>query len=171
MASNAHIVIPSLCLPRIYHKFDENYVEQVFIQMFGQDANGNSCIDRIDLVGREDRRTGEPFWLAFVHFTDSGVKVTTETEDFVTRINQGREVNIQYCYPKTWFWKARKNNAVTKKNTQEDAPRPRIMPIQDQEEIEQKKTIIKKEIGEMNAQAQQPENKKIDWAADGEDDE
>ena len=129
--------------------------------MFGQDANGNSCIDRIDLVGREDRRTGEPFWAAFVHFTDSGVKVTTETEDFVTRINQGREVNISLL-PKDMVLEGTQNNAVTKKNTQEDAPRPRIMPIQDQEEIEQKKTIIKKEIGEMNAQAQQPENKKID---------
>lgn len=165
--ASAHIVIPSLCLPRIYHKFDEKYVEQVFIQMFGNDANDHSCIDHIDLVGRDDRRTGEPFWLAFVHFTDSGVKVTAETEDFVRRINEGREVNIQYCYPKTWFWKARKNKAVTKKTTQaEDAPRPRIMPAEDQAEIEQKKTIIKNEIGETSCSGQ-IEN----WADDEEKDE
>ena len=138
----ASVVLPSLCLPRIYHKFDENYVEQVFNQMFGADTEGNSCIKQIDFVGREDRRTGEPFWLVFIHFTSAGVNNTPETSDFVDRINKGLEVNIQYCYPKTWFWKARKNKKA-QSNQESDAPRPRIMPIEVQEEIDLNKTKIK----------------------------
>ena len=169
MASNAPIVIPSLCLPRIYHKFDEHYIEQVFNRMFGMGADGKSCIEHSDFVGRDDRNTGEPFWLVFVHFTPAGVEFSPETEDFVRRINEGREVNIQYCYPKTWFWKARKNKAVTKKVEQEEPARPRIMPIEEQDEIEQNKIIIQKETGEIKDP--DPIKKKMNWADDEEGEE
>ena len=185
----ASIVLPSLCLPRIYHKFDEAYVEQVFNHMFGTDTDGKSCIKQIDLVGRDDRRTGEAFWLVFIHFSNAGVKRSAETEDFVRRINEGREVNIQYCYPKTWYWKARKNNTSAKKTEQEEVPRPRIMPVEDQEKIEQKKTIIKEETVEIkmaleiaddnqnataraqgSTRASECVPRKIDWGAESDDD-
>lgn len=100
--------IPSLCIPRVYHKFDEAYIEQVFCQLFGT-HRGRSCVERIDLINRQDRNTGEPFHVAFIHFVDSGVAETKELKAFVERIEAGNEVKIEYSHP--WFWKVRKNQA------------------------------------------------------------
>ena len=100
--------IPSLCIPRVYHKFDEAYIEQVFCQLFGT-LRGKSCIERIDLVQRVDRNTNDPFFVAFLHFTKEGVPTTKELSAFVQRIENGDEVKIEYSHP--WFWKVRKNNA------------------------------------------------------------
>ena len=103
------IQIPSLCIPRVYHKFDEAYIEQVFCQLFGLVQGNKTCIERIDLVNRTDRNTSEPFYVAFLHFNASGVPRTTELETFVQRIEAGDEIKIEYSHP--WFWKVRKNNA------------------------------------------------------------
>ena len=100
--------IPSLCIPRVYHKFDEAYIEQVFCQLFGT-HRGRSCVERIDLINRQDRNTGEPFHVAFIHFVESGVAETKELKAFVERIEAGNEVKIEYSHP--WFWKVRKNQA------------------------------------------------------------
>ena len=102
------VSIPSLCIPRVYHKFDEAYIEQVFCQLFGT-VRGRSCIERIDLINRQDRNTGEPFHVAFIHFVESGVAETKELKAFVERIEAGNEVKIEYSHP--WFWKVRKNQA------------------------------------------------------------
>ncbi len=102
------IQIPSLCIPRVYHKFDEAYIEQVFCQLFGL-VGGKTCIERIDLVSRVDRNTSEPFYVAFLHFTEAGVPSTKELDTFVQRIEAGEEVKVEYSHP--WFWKVRKNNA------------------------------------------------------------
>ena len=103
------IQIPSLCIPRVYHKFDEAYIEQVFCQLFGLVRGNKTCIERIDLVSRSDRNTGEPFYVAFLHFNAPGVPHTKELETFVQRIEAGDEIKIEYSHP--WFWKVRKNNA------------------------------------------------------------
>ena len=100
--------IPSLCIPRVYYKFDEAYIEQVFCQLFGT-VRGRSCIERIDLINRQDRKTGELFHVAFIHFVESGVSETKELKAFVERIEAGNEVKIEYSHP--WFWKVRKNQA------------------------------------------------------------
>ena len=102
------IQIPSLCIPRVYHKFDEAFIEQVFCQLFGS-VDGKTCIERIDLVDRVDRNTSQPFYVAFLHFTEAGVPRTKELVTFVERIEAGDEVKIEYSHP--WFWKVRKNNA------------------------------------------------------------
>ena len=175
MASKTTTVIPSLCLPRIYFSFDEAYVENVFVEMFGLAPDGTSPIKQIDLVGREDRRTGEPFWLCFVHFSsEKGVITTPEVEDFVKRIQDGEEVNIQYCYPKKWFWKVRKNNNHSDKNSQKQEKveqKPRIMPKEEQAELRQQKNIIKKEVEDMkNTKSSTETKKKINWA-DADDEE
>ena len=150
--------IPSICLPRIYFQFDEDYVAGVFNAMFGTDINGNSCVDHIDFLGRQDRNTGEPYWLCFVHFSNDGFTSTPEIENYVKRINNGEVVNIQYDYPKKWYWKSSKNN---KPNGQTASPDkklgPRIMPQEDQDELDKNKTNIKKE--------QKTETKKkMNWA-------
>tara|TARA_Y100000389_G_scaffold92330_1_gene89013 strand:+ start:1522 stop:2025 length:504 start_codon:yes stop_codon:yes gene_type:complete len=140
--------IPSICLPRIYFQFDEEYVAGVFNAMFGTDINGNSCVDHIDFLGRQDRNTGEPYWLCFVHFSNDGFTSTPEIENYVGRINNGEVVNIQYDYPKKWYWKSSKNNkpnGPADSSATDNKQGPRIMPQEDQDELNQNKTNITKE--------------------------
>lgn len=131
----------SVCLPRIFYKFDANYVEEVFCELFGPDATGNSCVDRIDVIERTDRNTGEPFNVVFIHFSEYMVQ-TEFIMDFVNRINNDEEVKIQYNPP--WFWKVRKNKAM-QKNVQ--APRPRIMSKRDEDELMAAQKQIQQERG------------------------
>ena len=115
MAAQINTVqIPSLCLPRIYIRFDESYVEQVFVQLFGGTTENESCIQRIDICQRQDRKTGEYFNLVFVHFKPK-MQETPELMEFIRKIEDGEEVRLMYSHP--WFWKVRKNT------TERRAPR------------------------------------------------
>ena len=125
------IVIPSLCIPRVYYKFDEAFIEQVFCHLFGT-VRGRSCVERIDLINRQDRNTGEPFHVVFVHFVESGVTETKELKAFVERIEAGNEVKIEYSHP--WFWKVRKNQA--KRRGRAAGPRM-LLSEEDVEEVKQ----------------------------------
>ena len=129
MASNNVIALPSVCLPRIYHKFDANYVEGIFCELFGPDAYGNSCIQRIDIIERTDRNTGEAFKVVFIHFSEN-MYHSEYLSDFAERINNDEEVKIQYNPP--WFWKVRKNKATSRKEVRTG---PRIMSRKDEEEL------------------------------------
>ena len=129
--------IPSLCIPRVYIRFDQRYIEEVFCEIFGTTPDGASCIDHIDLIQREDRKSGELFHVAFVHFVP--IAGTPEIKTFINKIEAGEEVKIEYSYP--WFWKVRKNNA--KKHTRRG---PRIMSDQDEKDLRsfQKEIAAKK---------------------------
>lgn len=107
MSSNT-IQLPSLCLPRVYYKFDECYIEQVFNSLFCT-TDEYSVINRIDMVPRIDNKTNEPFYLVFVHFKNN-VYRDESVEYFVESIERGEEVKMQYDDP--WFWKVRKNNST-----------------------------------------------------------
>jgi hypothetical protein len=137
MASTT-VQIPSLCIPRVFFQFDEAYIEQVFYDLFGADVHGKSCVERIDLINKEDRRTGEPFLVAFLHFVKE-MPVSEELTAFIQRIESGEEVKIVYRYP--WFWKVRKN--VATKHTRRG---PRIMSANDEAELRkfQKEFAIKR---------------------------
>ena len=121
------IQIPSICIPRVYINYNEDFVTRVFNELFGDDENGNSCVERVDMKLREDKRTGEEFWMVFVHFSPQMAR-TRELEAFVERLEQGEQVKIQYRHP--WFWKVSKNKSVKK-------PRqgPRILSVEDEEDI------------------------------------
>lgn len=130
MASNNNtLAIPSVCLPRVYHKFDANYVEGIFCELFGPDMYGNSCVDKVDMVSRTDRNTGEPFHVVFIHFSDH-MYYSEYLSDFAARIGNDEEVKIQYNPP--WFWKVRKNKAANRKEVRTG---PRIMSRKDEAEI------------------------------------
>ena len=100
MASTT-VQIPSLCIPRVYFHFDEAYIEQVFCVLFGSDVHGKSCVERIDLIKQENRRTGEQYKVAFLHFVKE-MPASEELTAFIQRIESGEEVKIEYRYP--WFW-------------------------------------------------------------------
>lgn len=127
MSSN--IAIPSVCLPRIYNKFDANYVEGIFCELFGPDMYGNSCVEKVDIISRTDRNTGEPFHVVFVHFSKE-MYHNDYLNDFAERINNDEEIKLQYNPP--WFWKVRKNNANKRK---EERTGPRIMSRKDEAEL------------------------------------
>ena len=57
------INVPSVCIPRVHSSMDGDGVAQVFNEVFGQD-----CVHHVDMVQREDRKTGYPFFIAYVHF-------------------------------------------------------------------------------------------------------
>lgn len=136
MASNT-VQIPSVCLPRVYHKFDKNYVEQVFCELFGPDIYGNSCVERVDIIVRYDRNTNEPFHVVFVHFSGN-MSPTEYVVDFSKRILADEEVKIQYDYP--WFWKVRQN----RKQKLQTTSGPRIMSKRDEQILmETQKNILR----------------------------
>lgn len=136
MASNT-VQIPSVCLPRVYYKFDKNYVEQVFCELFGPDIHGNSCVERVDIIVRHDRNTNEPFHVVFVHFSEN-MAPTEYVIDFSKRILADEEVKIQYDYP--WFWKVRQNRNQKLQTTSG----PRIMSKRDEETLmETQRTILR----------------------------
>lgn len=134
MASTG-IKIPSLCIPRVYFQFDENYIEQVFLSIFGgtevEDGCFQTCVERIDLVPREDRKTGEPFNIVFIHFNGS-VADTPETTAFVEKIEANEEVKLMYRHP--WFWKVRKNHTKSHEPRRTVGPRM-ILSAEDEAEV------------------------------------
>lgn len=100
------VQLPSLCLPRVYFGFDEAYIRNVFYNMFGHTTvDGQSPVQRIDLVPREDRKTGEPFNVVFVHFKKTTIN-NQFIQNFTHQLNQGQELRIYYSHP--WFWKVSK---------------------------------------------------------------
>ncbi len=132
------IRIPSVCLPRVYHKFDANYVEGIFCDLFGQDMYGNSCVEKVDMVSRTDRNTGEPFHVVFIHFSDH-MYYSDYLGDFAARIGKDEEVKIHYKPP--WFWNVRKNKSANRKEVRTG---PRIMTRNDEAEIMAKQQEIAK---------------------------
>ena len=160
MNSNNVIELPSCCLPRIYHKFDANYVEGIFCELFGPDAYGGSCIQRIDIIERADRNTGEAFKVVFLHFSEHMIH-SDYLSDFADRINNDEEVKIQYNPP--WFWKVRKNKAASRKEVRTG---PRIMSRKDEEEFMKAQREILQERDNSSAN-----NTQEDKAAEDHDDE
>jgi len=102
-------------------------VEQVFCEIFGPDIYGESCVDRVDIIVRQDRNTNEPFHVVFVHFSEN-MEPTEYVVDFSKRIIDDEEVKIQYDYP--WFWKVRQN-----RNNKVQGTGPRIMSKRDEEAL------------------------------------
>lgn len=142
----AYIQIPSICIPRVWHKFDRNYVEGIFCELFGPNANGESCVIRIDMIPKKDRNTGEDFWVVFVHFSPD-IFSSDYLVDFSNRIVNDEEVRIQYNPP--WFWKVRKNKGTRKERARAG---PRIMSPKDEEEFMAKQKEILAERTAIQAQ-------------------
>lgn len=159
--------IPSVCLPRVWHKFDKNYIEGIFCELFGPAADGDSCVVRIDLIPKKDRNTGEDFWVVFVHFSELMIS-SDFLEDFVERINANEEIKIQYNPP--WFWKVRKNTGARKEAARTG---PRIMSRKDEEllmatqqQILAERTTIQESATETHDCAESGEEEKLtNWEA------
>ena len=98
--------IPSICIPRAHISVTENQVEQTFDYLFG-----DGTVQDTDMLLREDYKTGELFWLIFVHFnayvpSKDAAEIVARINDFKTRIMNGEQVRIQY--DEVHYWKAYK---------------------------------------------------------------
>ena len=98
--------IPSICIPRAHISVTEIQVEQTFDYMFGA-----GTVRDTDMLLREDYKTGELFWLIFVHFnayvpSKDAPDIVSCISDFKARILNGEQVRIQY--DGVHYWKAYK---------------------------------------------------------------
>ena len=110
--------VPPICILRAFSTTTEDLVWRTFTHIFGE------SIEKVKLIPRKDRNTGEPFWLIFVHF------LTVPTDkypdsfaavDYATRIEAGEEVKVEYAAP--FFWKTVK----CRTSERQAAPPPRII--------------------------------------------
>lgn len=148
----SYMTIPSVCLPRIWIHFDQAYVENVFCELLGTDADGNSCVTKIDLVERSDRNTRDAYWLCFVHFSEKMVETET-LKAFCERADKG--FNLEYDpdrYGKA-YWKVRKN---TKSKNSAARSGPRMMSERDEAELLQAQKAIKEEQAKCVAPKPEP---------------
>ena len=106
-----------------------------------------SCVNKIDLVERTDRRTGESFKLVFIHFND-GVEATPENVDFVNKIEAGQEVKITYKDP--WFWKLRKNDRTRRNERNFKGPRI-IMSAEDEQDVMNRQKAYRESKAQLSA--------------------
>ncbi len=96
--------IPSICIPRAHISVTETQVEQTFDALFGV-----GTVHDTDMLLRQDYKTGELFWLIFVHFNAyvpsiDAANLVACISDFKARILSGEQVRIQY--DGVHFWKA-----------------------------------------------------------------
>ena len=112
---------------------------------------GNSCVEKVDMITRTDRNTGEPFHVVFIHFSEHMYQ-SEYLSDFAERIDKDEEVKIQYSPP--WFWKVRKNKAATRKEVRAG---PRIMSRRDEEELMKAQREILQERNNTSGKSQPSE--------------
>jgi hypothetical protein len=117
--------IPSVFLPRVSGYHDESYIEQVFWAYFG---TPETPIARIDMIPKEDAKTGQMYAIAFVHFQPEMVE-TDEVSSFRAAMEKDDSVKLVHSYP--WYWIIRKNTSSPSSR----ASRPRVLSEKDEADI------------------------------------
>lgn len=125
----------SICIKRVHSSVTDGVIAQTFIDLFEkgftQDgakfmctSDGESPIQKIDMVPRIDHRTQEEFWLVFIRFNDNVLtfegesNIMTEARKFSTHFDDPKvtDIRVQYRYP--YFFKCVKNTSKPKAPTQ-----------------------------------------------------
>ena len=118
------IQIPALCIPRVFHRVTDRVIYGTFERLFGK-----GCIADVTMLPREDRKTGEPYFIVFISFkaytaqtimsraesvsptlevADHGVVETAEfvgdeifdrISGFIAQLELENEVRIEYREP------------------------------------------------------------------------
>tara|TARA_Y100000992_G_scaffold267818_1_gene206603 strand:- start:2927 stop:3460 length:534 start_codon:yes stop_codon:yes gene_type:complete len=114
---------PSIFIPRVSCNNDEAYIESIFWHYFG---GTETPILRIDLIVKEDARSGQIYQIAFVHFKE--VAETESIQSLASQLENGESVKFVHSYP--WFWILRKNTSKPKVRGM-----PRVLTEKDEAEI------------------------------------
>ena len=110
--------VPSICIMRAFSTTTYDLVSQTFGYLFGETA-----IREVKLIPREDRNTGESFWLVFVHFNDVATDSYPDWEKaqaYSEKIEADQMVKVEYSAP--YYWKTLKCNS-----TERVRPVPRLI--------------------------------------------
>jgi hypothetical protein len=99
---------------------------------------------RIDLIVKEDARSGQIYQIAFVHFKE--VVETESIQNLASQLENGESVKFMHSYP--WFWILRKNTSKSKVRSM-----PRVLTKKDEAEI-------------MKTQEELKENKRLPYDAE-----
>ena len=159
----------SICIKRVHSSVTDDEIAQTFIDLFEkgftQDGakfmctrDGESPIEKIDMVPRIDHRTQEEFWLVFIHFKDNVLEFEetprdspvgnmhhqTEAHRFSTHLDDPNvtDIRVQYRYP--YFFKCVKNTSNPKAPTQ-----AKVLTEEDTEELlkVQKERAVSWQVG------------------------
>ena len=116
-------VVPSLCIPRTHANIRRERLFAVFRSL------GLGWIGRIDVVEKQDDKTGAPFVRVFIHFTKWFQN--QKTRQFLDHLETQKSANIVYDEP--WYWKVTKSFVPAPQQPQQQQqpqpsrfPKPRI---------------------------------------------
>jgi len=116
-------VSPSLCIPRTHANIRRERLFAVFRSL------GLGWVGRIDVVEKQDDKTGAPFIRVFIHFTKWFQN--SKTRQFLEHFETHKSANIVYDEP--WYWKVTKSFVAAPQQPQQQQqqqpsrfPKPRI---------------------------------------------
>ena len=139
------MLFPSIFIPRVSCNNNEAYIESIFWKYFG---GTETPILRIDLIKKQDARSGQNYQIAFVHFKE--VAETESIQSLASQLENGESVKFVHNYP--WFWILRKNTSKPKVRDM-----PRVLTKKDEaeqvhglplkEELKEKKLLPRRHFG------------------------
>ena len=157
----------SICIPRAVAHVTSEQVSDVFNHFFNGDV-----VARVDMVERTDHKTGEMFWLIFVHFKPEvhemaehqATQGNNDPKQFIDDINN--DIQSKIIYDKHWFWKCRLNKANKKVPTETAPSGPRLMTEKDETEFKEFQERREKIMAEAAKCTSQPD--KVHFEPDAE---
>ena len=87
----------SICIPRVMYFVNSQQITSVFAHIFGE-----NLVSQVDMIERQDNKTGEGFYLVFVHFNSTNEHL----DQFMSKLESEGEVKVIYQEP--WFGSARR---------------------------------------------------------------
>jgi hypothetical protein len=115
----------SICIKRTSAYVFQEEIAATFNQLFGVE-----CVERIDLIERIDQKSGQPFHIAFVHFTNLSRGLENPTaETFFSKIEKSGMTKVIYNDP--WFFQCYR--VLEKTTTTKSKSGPRLATEEDEE--------------------------------------
>ena len=94
--------LPSICIPRVDSWVTSDYIENIMNEvLLPQDTYLTSCIERIDLIGRQNER-GEDYKRCFIHFKPWNSFECASSKKMREKLLSGETVKIMHNNPSYW---------------------------------------------------------------------
>ena len=127
------VSIPSLFLPRVSSYHDDGYIADVFWHFLGTQ---NPPVDHVDMVAKQDTKTGQDYFIAFVFFRElEDDECEPWVREFAQDLEKGNKLKIVHAHP--WYWQVSKNTGKKRMNS-----RPRILNEKDEIDIKKAQQAI-----------------------------
>lgn len=94
--------LPSICIPRVDNWVTSDYIENIMNEvLLPQDTYLTTCIERIDLIGRQNER-GEDYKRCFVHFKPWNSFECEASKKMREKLLSGETVKVMHNNPSYW---------------------------------------------------------------------